>query len=368
LLALHLLVRARARATALRAFWLGVALGVALLARIDTCFLAAILGIALLWRRRFADAVAAAVGGACVVLPWWMYCWLEVGAILPESGLAVRQIAASHGSGPWAVFAIVALSQMAIAQLVPVFRFDTAANMALGGVIFALAAFNVKPRLWPVTAATLPLLCMMAAGVSQFVFYTSYEHAFWFFSRYFNFLLLCIIIVFSLWVGPRLFKPDGALRMRAAAIAACLAAAALGPGLFVLVSRPGGTPYSGSAGAKGYREAALELLPHVAAPARLGALQSGALTYYAPAGVRVINLDGVVNAAAYRAVRDHRLDLYVKAMGIDYFADWIFNAGELRRSFGVNPDGAPMKLVATAAPQGIDHMSLYTLDLSHYDR
>jgi hypothetical protein len=53
----------------------------------------------------------------------------------------------------------------------------------------------------------------------------------------------------------------------------------------------------------------------------VGSGQSGALEYFA-SNLRVINLDGVVNASSYRALKQKRFTSYVREIGMQYILGW----------------------------------------------
>jgi hypothetical protein len=67
-------------------------------------------------------------------------------------------------------------------------------------------------------------------------------------------------------------------------------------------------------------EAARWLRDHTAGDARVGSFNAGILGYFSERVV--VNLDGAVNAEAYRARRNGRLLDYVLAERLDYLADW----------------------------------------------
>ena len=84
--------------------------------------------------------------------------------------------------------------------------------------------------------------------------------------------------------------------------------------------------------------------------ARAGAFQSGALSYFSPRPI--INLDGVVNAAATCAIRDKRMLAYIREEKIDAVIDAPFiveallqnrsDAGEVRSSCVMRRVGSKM--------------------------
>ena len=96
-----------------------------------------------------------------------------------------------------------------------------------------------------------------------------------------------------------------------------------------------------------YVQAARVLGGSVPPGSRTGAFQSGTLGYFAR--TQVLNLDGVVNRDAARALREKRMVLYIQDEGIDAVMDWpwILEALLERRS----PQGAAGAL-GTPRPAG----------------
>jgi 4-amino-4-deoxy-L-arabinose transferase-like glycosyltransferase len=75
----------------------GGLLGLAVLARIDAAFIVAVLCLAELWRQRqqgWSQALGRpfVIGAAAVLvsLPWWIYCYVGFGSIMPISGQATQ--------------------------------------------------------------------------------------------------------------------------------------------------------------------------------------------------------------------------------------------------------------------------------------
>jgi hypothetical protein len=60
----------------------------------------------------------------------------------------------------------------------------------------------------------------------------------------------------------------------------------------------------------------------------IGGLQTGALAYFGE-GLQVVNLGGVVNAAALRALRHRRILDYARASGVDWIVGGKDDAGYL---------------------------------------
>ncbi len=71
----------------------------------------------------------------------------------------------------------------------------------------------------------------------------------------------------------------------------------------------------------GFRAEAMEMNRWIPAGTTLAGEQTGALSYFAVGGRRVVNLDGVVNPDAYRARLHNDTQGYIKSRGIHWFAD-----------------------------------------------
>ena len=118
-------------------------------------------------------------------------------------------------------------------------------------------------------------------------------------------------------------------------------------------------------GAKGYRQPALAVLDSLPADAVVGSLQSGALGYYGLTvrpDVRVVNLDGVVDAEAAEALRRGRLASFARSRGVTHLADWTFNVDLfLRRSGDDRLSRAALDEIAQAPAQGPDRFTVYAV-------
>ena len=361
LLAGHLLLSAKHHSRGHRGFALGAVLGLALLARIDTCFPIAVLGLLIVRLDRW-FFVRAVTGALIVVLPWWAYSLHVIGSLLPESGAAVRQVVTANAMN---LGSSMRLALEACGQLFPVFAYESRPNACVGAAILTVAAIQAVRMARDGRDDGLVAMLMLAASV-QALFYAGFEAAFWFFPRYFGFLGTMLIMVVSIPLGRLAEARHGrpAARLAAMGMAALLAATGLlvsAHGFSKFFGRAEATVDRGVAGAKGYREAALDLLGRLPPGARLGSLQSGALGFYAPAGVAVFNLDGVVSKAAYRAFRSATLGDLIRQADIGYFADWRVNFGFLKARYGPDLKHVSFARLASAAPQGPDTMSLYRI-------
>ena len=344
----------------------GVATGLALLARVDTASLALLLGVTTLGSRRRRFLPAAVTTATLVVLPWWLYCARHFGSAVPESGAALRTLLTLSQSWvmtPWigAVFGAAALAgppfldvpavHMAVLALPPLAPAVLA--LTLGAVLLACA--RVARLRGPAPLAALLLHAIVIWG-----FYSFYLPAFWFFRRYLapTQLVLALVAgaIWALAPGGR----GGRGGRGARAILAVAMIAALGLSFRWLLWTPSASPDSGVLGAKGYRAPVEELLRSVPPGSHIGAFQSGALSYFRPAGVSISNLDGVVDGAAATALRDGQLASFARSRHITHLIDWDLNLDLFRRQAG---EEVALKVLATTThPQGADTLRLVRLD------
>lgn len=339
--------------------WTGVILGLCLLARVDSVFLVAAVGAALVHRdglRKTAPHVAQA---AVVVAPWWIYELRHFGTIVPESGAAVREQAMMYRDAgmvvrdqiAWATGAVVGPPFVDVAPLRQ-FLGGTASGvgMVLGLTLAGGAAWLLGKRLVPQGEPSIPLAILVINALCIFVFYALYLPATWFFRRYLVPVHLCIALLVAVHV-----------RRREAFAWLAVAALSIAPFFY---ADPKTTPDQGHHGAKGYWVPAGQILDAAPPGAVIGSFQSGALGWRAAeptSGASIVNLDGVVDGEARRAVRDHTLAAFARSRGVTHLADWDVNAKLFRDRAGPNPPA--LVRIAEAEPQGTDErFVLYRLD------
>ena len=334
----------------------GCCAGLAMLARVDNAFVVGLVG---LWCARGLPprATGVLVGSALgCVLPWWGYALLTFGTVVPESGPAVRQIVAFHQSLHLTTAAAVHKAITALGRLVGASG-GLPAKMIAGGILLAMAdPLRRSLRAKRVDETTL----LGVAGIAFLLFYTFYLPAFWFFERYFYFVYVCAIgcAAAALCRVGRALRGFAYGRMVAAAVAGGLILANV-LSLIPLRSSPAGTLFAGDEGARGYGEVAREVLGWVPSGATVSAMQSGALGYYAPRSIRVLNLDGVVNRDARRALGERGLYAYLASSGVDYFADWDINVLMLLMHSGAPEPRAILSPLRRMKPQGRDRFTLF---------
>ena len=315
-----------------RAAAIGFLAGLAWLARVDTIAVAALVTVtALRAKPRPAHVAIAACAFLAAVGPWWAYQLARFGTIVPESGAAVRTQVALHQvlyltTFEQAAWAAGYLTTAPFVDLRP-WRFWLFLNDRIGLLVFVLA--------W---AAAVLLLgraairrgrldaphILVAFGLIVSVFYTFYVPGVWFFRRYLAPAELAMTFGWAAAVGVLWARRTFAARAAASLVIvfACVEATVQGVGW---ARMDAGVLDLSIEGPKGYREPARLLMRLLPSGAIVGAFQSGALAYYAPSSIHIVNLDGVVDRNAYRAIVERRLRDYGHERGIRWFADWPFN-------------------------------------------
>ncbi len=331
---------------------MGALLGGAFLARADLGFLALAMTLDYLLvvrahgaRPRWGKELATAAGmGLLVCLPWLTYGTIAVGLPIPESGRATRYLSLAYApffdlggeslvrEGPsWDFVAAHATRSVQTLKVIPAFhpmfrglqklgdRFDAAglfgalANAFEVLVLAGLAVWWFWRRRQPRGRPAREFDFLLLVAVMFFAAYSTVVFGVFFFLRYYYpvFFIGAIFTGFMLddaiaWVGAR------SLPVRRVALAASgVYAAAL---LFM-----GYTSAFRTTPVYGFYDAARWVATHTDASDTIGVFQGGAIGYLSER--RVVNLDGKVNRDAFAALREHRLDAYVRASGIDMVMD-----------------------------------------------
>ncbi|MFT5455192.1 MAG: hypothetical protein ACI9K2_001671 [Myxococcota bacterium] len=318
--------RARAAPSARNWTAVGLVAGLALLARVDTVFLVGMLGaVELAGRNRWLPLVIGA--SVVVVAPWWGYSILTFGTPIPDSGQAARAIALAYqrdlltvpGTLSWASMTLVGPP---FAELEFPRRFVYVLAPWLGPVLVGggLLAAGGTARQIARTAAPAdraPLIALVAHGALIVMFYALYVPVLWFFRRYLSPAMLVEVLVIAVLVS----RAAQGSRPLSAVLALC---GLVGAGLSLsrLWIDPPLGPTSGLNGPTGYAAPTAELLAELPDGAVVAGLQSGALSWLAPPGVTVHNLDGVVDAEASDAFVAGELDRILVDRGVTHFLDW----------------------------------------------
>jgi len=310
----------------------GALLGFGTLARIDVLFLAVPIGCLVMvqggtartCRSVVTALVSMAVGFVVVYSPWLAYSWATTGTLVPVSGRAVRFMSlANVGQKPDAAFYghMMRWALRAVWQNSPL----------LWGLSSVVAVLAVTDRLWrgrrSIGARLLADLrgtfVLVGFCLLLFAAYTGYIFARWFFARY---LFVCLLIPLSVLaaaaarIEARLPVRWRGARGHAAVVLGVLSIALCEPRAFELYRETGGY---------GYRNLGLWARQAFADGTVIGSSQTGALGYYA-SNLKVVNLDGVVNQAAFESLREHRNVDYIRSAGIQYVIGWDVNIDFIR--------------------------------------
>jgi hypothetical protein len=336
-----------------RALCFGLACGGALLARIDLAFAVLLASAWLLRQVPFRHLLLAGLAAIALLSPWWIYELRTFGTVIPESGPGTRLQVLLHRE----------------IYLKPGFWLSWAAGYLWPGAFFDWHGLREALARWPGLGSVLGLLgvalpaalglaglrrgrhpglaLMALAGAVTAAFYLAWVPAYWFFRRYF------VLAEASTVLGAALIVAGGGARRRwAVGAASCAGLCQVGAWLLL----PGVRWDYGAHGAKGYLRPAREVLAMLPDGAVLGSFQTGALGFVSglePArGIRVVNLDGVVNRSARIAMQERRLLDYLRASGVGWVADWSINFRVLQQASRAGRQGVALDVVGEASDQG----------------
>jgi hypothetical protein len=314
------LSRRLAESSPRRWFGIGIAVGVAAMARVDLLVLGLFFGFESLRAARSVEPrpwmvrnLALAAGTALGYAPWVVYSWIYTSAILPASGRAVRWISLTHADH--ATDAAFYLGMLGDGALALDSNLPILGKLAL--VVAGVALFRRGRPGW--------LALPGVFGLSLFLAYTLYVFAPWFFPRYLAPLNVFAIASVSAALG---WAVERSGRHRSWSGAVAVAAIVL---LCVAQPRFGKLMFAPPDDQIGYRNLGLWARSALRPGTTVGATQSGALAYYAN-GYRTLNLDGVVNADAYDAMSRGRALDYMREQEVDYVVAWRRNYLYLKRN------------------------------------
>lgn len=276
-----------------------------------------------------------------VLIPWLSYSVATVGKLFPESGDAVRwlslaYIGAADDGITWraichsvtqAASALLRLQQWNFIRLRLI---ETFGGIASPLIAIAVLLLSMVLFIWLIRIGYIHEAVMMLRNLFRLWFwilhaiaivlaYSLYQFGWWFFPRYFFAItplgiITGAVLVEALRISLKKFQQGKALLSNIAAITVILIQLAqLYLGWCYLHSRTAG-------GFEEYLNVALWLREHTQVGVRIGMFQSGTASYLSER--TVINLDGVVNGEALKAMVDRRVLNYVASQGITYIADW----------------------------------------------
>jgi hypothetical protein len=311
----------------------GALLGLAVLARIDAGFLVAVLCVLELWRNRnhrvlmaLGRPIVMGATATLVSLPWWIYCYVDFGSVMPSSGQATQAWSLDGfrlgwilwggfmGAFPW-LFG----GEAEGAQLLDLLRLPLYA----AGLWVLWRSYRRMPAASRDFAFALALAVLMLA-----LWYWLASGAYWFYSRYLSALALPVAVGLGLGLAELLqWRPR---------VVAPVAAALLTVPVVVLA----GLAWQGTGiyGNMMFWEQVQLVRSLVPEGDTVAAGQSGTLNFFRP---HVVNMDGVVNPEVLGYL-DHRWD-YLAKKKIRWFADW---PNYVTQVLGQNPEDHGWKLAA----------------------
>jgi hypothetical protein len=210
----------------------------------------------------------------------------------------------------------------------------SAIGLGLGVLILVgtllIARRDVKKERSEDGAPYLALRSLAAFVACLFVFYAFYLPATWFARRYLAPFQLFTTLICAFGAAALVKRGRGGLVAGVLGLSAITSLIMIGS---LATMKPTMTIDVEHHGAKGYLEPARQMIAQAPNGAVIGSLQSGALAWVSqtetdasrPSGVRVVNLDGVVDREAGLAFREHRLAEFARARGVTHFCDWDFN-------------------------------------------
>ena len=291
----------------------GVVAGVAVLARIDSLALVALLGVLQLWRGTRPGLRPAAIAAAAVLAPWFVWCAVTFGTPIPTSGTSIQKLA------PYGSFSRESTSIAASAVAGSPFAAWTWARTQLvtdwtrGMVVFwvLVAAFAALAVVWLRASLRNPaqdswtIAPAFPAFAAVLLMFYAWFGVTWYFTRYLAPVAWILTLMIAAAIGAVMRARATASRRRGAVLIAIaisvvslLLISALVTDVKTMTKQylPIATTGTASAyeSATGFRDPVQTVLAQVPDGSRIAGWQSGALGYYGTNRV-VINLDGVVN-------------------------------------------------------------------------
>ncbi len=325
----------------------GIIIGLLVLARIDSAFVAVVLGLndfRRSWRQGVGTALGRGIMLAGVALlvssPWWIYNTVYFGSPMPTSGTAQQAwglefMRLEHAEWalrlvlmPW-VFAGAHEGLVSINLPVPFepgYMTFTAIGFVRSLLLFIVGVALLR-WLWRggrkmdlAGAADLErhragrtiefLVCFLIAFAALIAYYAFTFIAYWFYYRYFAPLALIAFVLVPLLLARWTYSSDQ--RSVAALITGVLVLQIVALTMISLTGR-------GLGGNTVYHDQVALLRQHVPPEDRVAAGQSGTLGFFRD---NVVNTDGKVNREAL-AFQDHMWD-YLRERQIKWFVDWPF--------------------------------------------
>ena len=292
---------------------LGVLAGIAILARTDNVFLLGAMLIAILCRgpAGIRQAILTGSVAAFCIVPWLIWSAMATGSVIQTSGLAVPFVL--HGNDPlgadWGAL-LMSMASGALAGSIVAIRYSGGPWLFTVGLI-AVILVGLRDR--QVRGELAQLNFLAAAILLLVVFHGAYR----FYPRGWYFAAVGLLV--SIYAGAAFARLHALCSRRSAGMAAgtiVVGVVLLGAIQFRALWVEGLYPWQPEMVA-----AAEWVGAHTGAAQRVGAFNAGIIAYWNPERT-VINLDGVVNGAAFDAIRERRLWTEIRATDVAYLLDY----------------------------------------------
>lgn len=326
--------------------FLGLIIGLSILARIDSSIIALFIGLYLLSKFSLDRVIITTTTAFITVFPIWAYNFINFGTIIPESGRAVKLITEYHKN-------LYLKNDIIIEKSISSFNIfgDTIPlTFSILLIISAILFFTFKSHY---EKKIHPLIILGLSSLLIFAIYTFYMPAYWFFNRYFTLAYVFMTIISFLFVFSILNKKNSYI----------LFLFFISLNLYSIpqyFKEPDDFHIAATKGTKGYAKVAQEIVESLPQNSTIGAMQSGAITYFSNNKHHIHNLDGVVNGEVFPYIKNKTLNHYFSKYQINYFADWHFNKKNLLAH--TNKDSIHLSYIKRFDAQGKDYFELYKVD------
>jgi len=310
-------------------FLLGIVLGVGFWARVDMGLAGLAIAIdqirlavqdrsAVLKRMR--HLLTCGVAAMAVAMPWMVFTIYATGSLMPVSGKAVRLITAvffdyAHpGHGGFSLLMLEYFKkEFLLFQPFAALSWSSAWQLCCLGIWVAGLILGMKD--WHRRGILIPGLIFQVLIAAAYVFIVG---GFWHLNRYFFPCYTLMLLPSSVALGSivECFKSR-------ANICHLLLVLVLA-GYLVLYGSQYHLFFSTQAPAR-YLSAAMYAGPKIPSQSKIGAFQSGCLSYFL--NNQVVNLDGVSNEEAYLHLKNRTMHSYLEEQEIDYIVEeeYLFN-------------------------------------------
>lgn len=308
----------------MRCFIFGIIIGLAILARIDNCFLALSGILVFTWQmliRRMpfkeiiSNSIIIILGICLVYLPWLIYSAHYTGDIYPISGKAVRYQSLTYVYHHPTFFNNYA--PMIKSAIITIVENNWVYIIIIAAVLLAYplarTKISLKEFLKELLKKNPSIIILLIFGTFLFSGYTLYIFGHWFFNRYLFPLILVFILVSSLLIDAYTSFFDR--KIYRYLINSTLL-------IFIIVATVSQPKYyafyfSKDSNSKGYMNLGIWAKHNFEDGTRVACAQSGALGYFAD-NLEVINIDGKVNKRCFESLVMKRNIEYIKENRIEY--------------------------------------------------